>query len=108
MTRHLSGLVVGASMMGLIALGCGSKPAETTEEKRTATVVVQDAAITASVKMALAVKRGVPATEIKVDTDQGVVTLRGQVESQAERQLAVMVARNVGGVRDVVNDIMVR
>jgi osmotically-inducible protein OsmY len=107
MSRHLSGLLAGVSMMGLFALGCGSRPAETTEEK-TATVAVQDGAITASVKMALAVKRGVSATRINVDTDQGVVTLRGQVETQTERHLAVMVAKNVGGVRDVVNDITVR
>lgn len=41
-------------------------------------------------------------------SDEGVVTLRGQVETQAERQLAVMVARDVNGVKDVVNDITVR
>jgi osmotically-inducible protein OsmY len=54
------------------------------------------------------VKRGVSATEINVDTDRGVVTLRGQVETQAERQLAAMVARDVDGVKDVVNGITVR
>jgi osmotically-inducible protein OsmY len=45
---------------------------------------------------------------VNVDTDQGVVTLHGQVETQAERQLAVMVARDVNGAKDVVNDITVR
>ena len=108
MNRRLSCLVIGTSVMVSAMLGCGSRSAEPEEEKRTASVAVHDAAITAEVKMALAVKRGVAATEINVDTDEGVVTLRGQVGTQAERQLAVMVAKDVHGVKDVVNEINVR
>jgi len=110
MNRRLRSLIAGASVVALVSLGCGSRTAESegTEDKTTATAEIHDAAITAEVKMALAVKRGVAATEINVDTDQGVVTLRGQVDSQAERQLAVMVAKDVHGVKDVVNDITVR
>jgi osmotically-inducible protein OsmY len=110
MNRRLCCLVVGTSVVALISLGCGRGTTESgdKEDKTTASVEIHDAAITAEVKMALAVKRGVSATEINVDTDQGVVTLRGQVESQAERQLAVMVAKDVHGVKDVVNDITVR
>lgn len=106
MNRHLSRLLLAAFVIGLVSWGCGHRAEP--EGDRTASVALHDAAITASVKIALAVKRGVSAHEINVDTDQGVVTLRGQVDTQAERQLAVMVARDVGGVRDVVNDITVR
>jgi osmotically-inducible protein OsmY len=35
-------------------------------------------------------------------------TLIAGADSQAERQLAVMVAKDVHGVKDVVNDITVR
>lgn len=108
MKRRFCCLLIGAAVIGLASLGCGAKATESDDHKKTATVAVHDAAITAEVKMALAVKRGVSATEINVDTDQGVVTLRGQVETQAERQLAVMVARDVNGVKDVVDDITVR
>lgn len=106
--------LVAVCVVSLSLLGCGAgtnesrKKDDTQEEKRTMTVAVKDAALTAQVKMALAVKRGVAATEINVDTDEGVVTLHGQVGTEAERQLAVMVARNVDGVKDVVNDIKVR
>jgi hyperosmotically inducible protein len=106
MNRRLLSLFAGASVVALVSMGCGNRTTE--EDKTTATVEIHDAAITAEVKMALAVKRGVAASEINVDTDQGVVTLHGQVDTQAERQLAVMVARDVHGVKDVVNDIRVR
>lgn len=107
MNRDFSDLLIGVAVIGLACLDCGSTTAQS-EEKKTATVAIHDAAITVQVKTALAVKRGVSATEINVDTDQGVVTLRGQVETQAERHLAAMVAHNVDGVKDVVNDITVR
>jgi hyperosmotically inducible protein len=107
MNRHLSCLLIGVAAIGLASLDCGDGTAQS-EDKKTATVAIRDAAITAEVKTALAVKRGVSATEINVDTARGVVTLRGQVETQSERQLAAMVARDVDGVKDVVNDITVR
>lgn len=110
MNRHLCRLFVAACMMSLISLGCGARTAgtENQDDKKTASVAIHDAAITAEVKAALAVKRGVKATEINVDTDRGVVTLHGEVGTQAERQLAVMVAKDIDGVKDVVDDLKVR
>jgi len=64
--------------------------------------------ITMSVKMSLAFERGVKASEIDVDTDRGTVTLKGEVGTQAERQLAVKVTEDVSGVKEVVNQIHVR
>jgi len=60
------------------------------------------------VKIALVFEPGVAATEINVDTDRGVVTLRGEVGTEAERQLAVRVAEDVTNVREVVNELKVR
>ncbi|CAN5470968.1 hypothetical protein BH23ACI1_BH23ACI1_02690 [soil metagenome] len=39
--------------------------------------------------------------DINVDTNNGVVTLRGAVRSEAERRQAIALARNTDGVRDV-------
>ena len=39
--------------------------------------------------------------KIDVDTFKGVVTLSGRVESQAEREQALALARRVDGVTDV-------
>ena len=69
---------------------------------------VHDASLTASVKLALAFERGVKATRISVHTDRGTVTLAGQIDSEAERQLAERVARDTEGVKDVVNHLQVR
>ncbi len=99
----LSALVLGA----MILSGCSSGSAQTGDE-RTFTVALRDAGTTAHVKLALAFERGVKATEINVDTDRGVVTLHGEVGTEAERQLAVKVAEDVHGVRKVVDRIHVR
>jgi osmotically-inducible protein OsmY len=43
----------------------------------------------------------VRARDINVDTNNGIVTLRGTVRSEGERRQAVALARNTDGVRDV-------
>lgn len=69
---------------------------------------VDDATTTASIKLSLAFQRGVKASHIAVHTDRGTVTLTGEVDSQAERQLAARIARDTEGVKQVVNELMVR
>lgn len=46
-------------------------------------------------------------TDIDVDTDKGVVTLKGTVQSDAEKQLAVKIAKNAEDVRNVVDELTV-
>jgi osmotically-inducible protein OsmY len=99
----MTGLVTGLLTV-LVFWGC-ARTAPAAEDARTAGDVFHDALITASVKTALAFKPGVAAMDINVDTDQSVVTLR--VGTEAERQLAVMVAEDVGGVTEVVNELRV-
>lgn len=74
---------------------------------RTFGQAVHDATITASIKLQLATGKGVAAHDINVDTRQGRVTLTGQVASEAERQLAIRIARDTEGVREVENNIHV-
>ena len=107
MKRRMMALLSGLALAGMIFPGCSSGSARS-EDERTFTVEVRDASITASVKLALAFERGVKATEINVDTDRGTVTLNGEVGTEAERQLAVKVAEDVQGVREVVDRIHVR
>jgi hyperosmotically inducible periplasmic protein len=107
MNRRFSIGIGTLLVAALSSWGCTSSGPQATEPARTATRVVDDAAITASVKIALAVERGVKATDINVDTDRGVVTLSGVVGSQAERRLAVKVTEDVNGVKEVVDGISV-
>lgn len=66
-----------------------------------------DAGITTSVKSKLAVDETVKAYQVDVDTSNGVVTLSGDVETAAQKEHAVEIARNTEGVRDVIDQLRV-
>jgi osmotically-inducible protein OsmY len=69
---------------------------------------IDDVSITAAVKAKLAGEKMSTLTRIDVDTNQGVVYLTGTVDSLAMKQRAADIARQVKGVRDVVNNLTVR
>jgi len=64
-----------------------------------------DASITAAVKTELLAKSFTPALHIHVVTKDRVVTLSGKVKSRDDKEEAVRVARAVGGVRDVLDQL---
>jgi sporulation protein YlmC with PRC-barrel domain len=66
-----------------------------------------DAALTAKVKAALTLNKSVPASTINVDSQNGIVTLRGEVNDQQTRELAEKIAQDTPGVREVRNHIYV-
>lgn len=67
-----------------------------------------DATITASIKARLAAERSATLTQIDIDTTKGVVAFQGTVESEAMKQRAAEIARQVDGVRNVVNNLKVQ
>jgi hyperosmotically inducible periplasmic protein len=67
-----------------------------------------DAAITAKIKTKLAADEQVRASEINVDTADGVVTLTGNVDSEEARNRALELAKETDGVREVNNMISAR
>ena len=67
-----------------------------------------DAGLTGMIKTKLAADDRVRASEINVDTTNGVVTLTGNVDSQEARDAAVQLAKETSGVRDVKDMISVR
>lgn len=68
---------------------------------------VDDAAITASVKTALARDSDLSALQINVDTDKGRVALHGTAPSAAAKEHATTLASNVKGVSGVDNQLTV-
>lgn len=62
---------------------------------------VDDGWITTKVKSKLAVAKNVEATDISVETKEGVVTLTGAVPSAAVKSHVVQEARSVKGVKSV-------
>ncbi|WP_024173373.1 molecular chaperone OsmY [Escherichia coli] len=69
---------------------------------------MDDSAITAKVKAALVDHDNIKSTDISVKTDQKVVTLSGFVESQAQAEEAVKVAKGVEGGTSVSDKLHVR
>ena len=62
---------------------------------------VADSWITSKVKSTYAYSTNVDGSDIAVSTTGGIVTLSGDVDSGAERELAIELAKNVRGVRSV-------
>ena len=69
---------------------------------------MDDSTITAKVKAALVDHDSIKSADISVKTDQKVVTLSGFVESQAQAEEAVKVAKGVEGVTSVSDKLHVR
>lgn len=78
------------------------------EGRETPGQYVDDAAVTTRVKAAFVSDPVVEATQVSVETMQGVVQLSGFVDTPEEQSRAVEVASRVEGVRSVQDDIVVR
>ena len=103
MTTSKRFLAALATLVMATSLGCAStKTSEGTGE------YVDDTVITAKVKSAILAEPNLKSAEINVETFKGVVQLSGFVSSQARVDSAVVVARNVAGVKSVKNDMRVK
>lgn len=89
-------------VLAVVLAGCGS-----VAQDQSAREYVDDAVITAKVKARLAQESSVSAFAISVDTLNGVVILSGFVDSEAQREKAVAIARGVPGAREVKGDALV-
>jgi osmotically-inducible protein OsmY len=85
------------------ALGCAS-----TAKQEGTGEYVDDTVITTKVKTAIFNEPTLKSAEINVETFKGVVQLSGFVSSSAAETKAVAVAREVGGVKSVKNDMRVK
>ena len=87
--KNVAGLMAAAALVFTVA--CGQT----------------DAGITTAVKSKLAADDMVKAYQVDVDTANKVVTLSGDVETAAQKEHAVMIARNTDGVADVIDQLRV-
>jgi hypothetical protein len=67
-----------------------------------------DTSITMAVKSKLIAEKASSLTKVNVDTRQGVVSLNGTVDSNETKERAAKLARQVEGVREVVNNLKVQ
>ncbi|MDD2266141.1 BON domain-containing protein [Sulfuricurvum sp.] len=78
-----------------------AKPDDTLGEK------IDDASITAQVKMTLMMHKSTGVIRTSVTTENGVVTLSGQAKNNAERDLVTKLTENVEGVKNVFNKMTI-
>jgi len=100
-----AGLIIGTLLLPAAGHAADtSKPTVTDKAKEN----VGDAMITAKIKTEYAKDKQVSALAINIDTDnKGVVTLRGNVKSQAEADKAVSIAKGIQGVTEVRSELKV-
>ena len=77
--------------------------AKTPKKTRSVGQKIDDASVTAQVKMALLYHRSTSAINTSVTTKKGVVTLTGKAKNAAEKDLATKYAKDVNGVKNVKN-----
>jgi hyperosmotically inducible periplasmic protein len=80
------------------------KTKTTTEEAKT---TVSDSWITSKAKIALFSDERVKGTQVHVDTKDGVVNLRGKVDSPEAKSAAGEIAKGIEGAKSVKNDLQV-
>ena len=103
-----------AALVTLAITGCDRTPRVENiapDSDRTATAPARehsDPMITARVQAKYFASSDVKAHRIDVDTKDGVVTLEGTVDTDAQRQSAAEIARGVDGVARVENKLLVR
>jgi hyperosmotically inducible protein len=104
--RKLTLLAAATMMTGLF--GVAHAADQTKDVTRSAEQYIDDTALTAKIKAALATDSTAKAHQIDVEINEGIVQLNGFVDSEANRQAAERVARNAEGVRDVRNNLKIR
>jgi osmotically-inducible protein OsmY len=95
-------LVVVMLMVTFVSACAGSRTQSSTGD------YLDDSVITSKVKAKLLEDKEVSGLAVNVETFKGVVQLSGFVKSEAERQKAVQLARSVGGVKDIKDDIRLK
>src|SRR6185503_11496884 len=88
----------GALLAALVAVGLAAGAA---------VAATSDAWITTKAKMALLTTEGVSGTSVNVDTVNGLITLHGKVNSEAEKAKAESSVRGIEGAKNVRNLLQV-
>ena len=76
---------------------------KTSKKAQTVSSEIDDASITALVKMTLLYHRSTSALKTSVTTKSGVVTLSGRAKNEAEKDLATKFVKDINGVMEVTN-----
>jgi osmotically-inducible protein OsmY len=101
-TRSFMQLILGV----VVALSLGA--CASTAQKESTGEYFDDTVLTSKVKTALLSDPAVSGLAVNVETFKGVVQLSGFVKTSVERNRAIELAREVRGVKEVKNAILLR
>jgi osmotically-inducible protein OsmY len=93
------------AVIALLSTGLMTAACVSTRTQQAPGEYVDDSVLTTKVKAALFDDPVTKARQINVETYRGVVQLSGFVDSSEEKSVATKVARSVGGVQEVRNDL---
>lgn len=107
---RLTALLLAINLAGcapavIVAAGAGVYYVATDE--RTVATLSSDATITSSVKTKFIKDEYIKAFDINVDTYESVVTLHGNVPSEAVKERAIKLASSVKGVKKIVTKLVI-
>lgn len=101
LSKTLTAAMLAITLVSVVGCASSSKQSGTGE-------YVDDAVITTKVKAAVFNEPTLKSAEINVETFKGVVQMSGFVNSQADINKAVSLARSVDGVVSVKNDMRLK
>ncbi|MBU2642251.1 MAG: BON domain-containing protein [Thiobacillus sp.] len=101
LSKTISAALLAITLVSVVGCASSSKQSGTGE-------YVDDAVITTKVKAAVFNEPTLKSAEINVETFKGVVQMSGFVNSQADINKAVSLARSVDGVVSVKNDMRLK
>lgn len=103
LTVLLPALFVSAMMMSVMP--AQAEPIK--QDINEAGQYLDDSALTAKVKSALAVDVSLKTIALDIDSEDGVVTITGKVKTQKEKDSITNVVKNLDGVKSVNNNVTV-
>jgi osmotically-inducible protein OsmY len=101
LNKYFSAVFLAVTLASTV--GCSSTP-----QKEGTGQYIDDTVITTKVKAAIFDEPTTKVLQINVETFKGVVQLSGFVNSQEAANKAVELARGVGGVKGVTNDMRIK
>ena len=96
-----------SSCIAVVAGGAAAGGYIMGNDERSVGKITDDAAITAAIKTRLIREKTIKSLNINIDTYLQVVTLRGKVANTDQEQIAIKLAQETKGVKQVISELSI-
>jgi|TARA_B110000503_G_scaffold3913_1_gene5126 hyperosmotically inducible periplasmic protein len=96
-----------SSCIAVVAGGAAAGGYIMGNDERSVGQITDDAAITAAIKTRLIREKTIKSLNINIDTYLQVVTLRGKVANTDQEQIAIKLAQETKGVKQVISELSI-